>query len=235
LKRLCYIPLREDEDLLRQAIIDLYDQVDSFKVINSTQRNIEPYLAEIDPAIKINFINPHSPLCFEQALNTAIKDSVLEDGMDFIVWGHNDIRVQPGAVDALMEKYEEVKDTRWGVIYGMYDTLCLFNPKFFIDENIWGDPALFPNYFGDNHRYRLMDLRGYERFNCDKAALLIKHIGSQTITRHPYYGIINGLTFDLEGQLYRKIWGGGPGQETYADPTCHGLYPLKSMTKDASI
>jgi hypothetical protein len=227
MKRICYIPLREDEDLLKQAIIGLYDQVDSFKVINSTQRNLEPYLKEIDPLSKIHFIIPLSPLCFEQALNTAIKDSISENDTEFIIWGHNDIIVQPGAVDALVEKYEEVKGTKWGVVYGMYDTLCLFNPRFFIDENIWGDPSLFPNYFGDNHRYRLMDLRGYTRHNCDKAAQLIKHIGSQTITRHPYYGIINGMTFGLEAQLYQNIWGGSPGSETFTDPTCHGLYPLK--------
>jgi len=226
MKRVCYIPLREDEDLLKQAIAGLYDQVDSFKIINSTQRNIAPYLADINPLLKFDFITPHSPLCFEQALNAAIKDSIKEKDIEFIIWGHNDIVVQPGAVDALVEKYEEVKGTKWGVIYGTYDTLCLFNPRFFIDENIWGDPALFPNYFGDNHRYRLMDLRGYARYDCDKAAQLIKHIGSQTITRHPYYGIINGMTFDLEGQLYRNIWGGGPGSETVTDPTCHGLYPL---------
>jgi hypothetical protein len=225
-KKVCYIPLREDEDLLKQAIIGLYDQVDCFKVINSTQRLLAPYLTEIDPLFKINYITPPSPLCFEQALNVAIKDSIFDGTMEFIIWGHNDIIVQPGAVDALIEKYEEVKGTKWGVIYGMYDTLCLFNPKFFIDENIWGDPALFPNYFGDNHRYRLMDLRGYTRINCDKSASLIKHIGSQTITRHPYYRIINGMTFEFEAQLYRKIWGGGPGQETCVDPTCHGLYPL---------
>jgi hypothetical protein len=224
--RTCYIPLREDEDLLKQAINGLYNEVDYFRVINSTGRDLRPYLADIDVEHKITFINPTTPLCFEQALNTAIKDSLpFKD--DCIIWGHNDIIVQPGAVNALMEKYEEVKGTKWGVIYGMYDTLCLFNPKFFIDENIWGDPALFPNYFGDNHRYRLMDLRGYARINCDKSAPLIKHIGSQTINRHPYYGTINGMTFDFEGQLYRKIWGGGPGQETCTDPTCHGLYPQK--------
>jgi hypothetical protein len=226
MKRICYIPLREDEDLLRQAIVGLYDQVDSFRVINSTQRDLTDYLKEVDPVSKISFIEPFSPLCFEQALNTAIKNSILEGDTEFIVWGHNDIIVQPGAVDALVEKYEEVKGTKWGVIYGMYDTLCLFNPRFFIDENIWGDPSLFPNYFGDNHRYRLMDLRGYSRHECSKAAQLVKHIGSQTITRHPYYGIINGMTFDLEGQLYRKIWGGGPGSETVTDPTCYGLYPI---------
>jgi hypothetical protein len=224
--RTCYIPIKEDEDLLKQAIVGLYDQVDSFKVINSTQRNIEPCLMEIDPTLKINVINPPCALCFEQAVNTAIRDAVFEGNTEFIIWGHNDIVVQPGAVDALMEKYEEVKGTKWGVIYGMYDTLCLFNPRFFIDENIWGDPVLFPNYFGDNHRYRMMDLRGYARINCEKAAGLVHHIGSQTITRHAYHALVNGMTFDFEGQLYRKIWGGGPGQETCVDPTCHGLYPI---------
>jgi hypothetical protein len=126
-----------------------------------------------------------------------------------------------------MCRYEEIKGNKWGVVYSKYDVLCLINPHFFIDEDIWGDPALFPNYFGDNHRYRIMDLRGYTRFECPESAPLVTHIGSQTITRHPYYGMINGLTFDLEGQLYRKIWGGGPGEERGTDPTVGGLYPLR--------
>jgi hypothetical protein len=204
----------------------LYNEVDCFRVINSTGRDLIPYMADIDVAKKVTFICPTTPLCFEQALNTAIKDSQVFRS-DFIIWAHNDIKVQPGAVDALIRRYEEVKGTKWGIIYSLYDVLCLFNPAFFVNEGIWGDPALFPNYFGDNHRYRIMDLRGYSRLECPEGGPLVTHIGSQTITRHPYYGIINGLTFDLEGQLYRKIWGGGPGQETCTDPTCHGLYPIR--------
>jgi len=224
--RICYIPLREDEDLLKNAIVDMYNEIDYFRVINSTGRDLHPYLADIDTEHKITFINPLTPLCFEQALNTAIKDSQLLKN-DYIIWAHNDIRVQPGAVDTLIRRYEEVKNTKWGVIYTKYDVLCMFNPAFFINENIWGDPALFPNYFGDNHRYRIMDLRGYGRLECPEAAPLVTHIGSQTITRHPYYGKINALTFDYEGQLYRRIWGGGPGEEKNTDPTVGGLYPLR--------
>jgi hypothetical protein len=224
--RICYIPLREDEDLLKNAIMDMYNEIDYFRVINSTGRDIYPYLADIDTEHKITLIFPTTPLCFEQALNTAIKDSQAL-GNDYIIWAHNDIRVQSGAIDALIKRYEEVKDTKWGIIYTLYDVLCMFNPKFFIDENIWGDPALFPNYFGDNHRYRIMDLRGYTRLECPEAGPLVTHIGSQTITRHPYYGMINSLTFDYEGQLYRKIWGGGPGEERNTDPTVGGLYPIR--------
>jgi len=227
--RVCYIPLRVGEDLLRNTIHDLYDQIDAFFVINNTERDLIPYFDGYDKEHKVNFINPTDPLCFEQSMNVAIKHSYwLRQQKDFIIWAHNDLMVYPGAIDELLATYEANKDSKWGVMYGMYDTLCLFNPRFFVDENIWGDPAMFPNYFGDNHRYRLMDLRGYARINSEKAATKIAHIGSQTIKTSPYYGRINAITFPYEAQKYAAVWGGGPGQETIMDSTCGGLYPLRS-------
>ena len=225
--KICYIPLRTGEDLLFNAVKSLYDQVDAFMVINSTEKDLFPLFEEMDKGRKVNFINPTDPLCFEQAINVAIKHAYWLHQAPYIIWAHNDIVVSPGAIDALLETYEQVKDTKWGVIYGQYDVLCMFNPKFFIEENIWGDPALFPNYFGDNHRYRLMDLRGYARINAPNVADKVTHIGSQTIRNSAYHGRINALTFDLESQLYVRIWGGIAPNETNADSTCGGLYPLK--------
>lgn len=141
--RICYIPLRTGEDLLRNTIDGLYNQVDAFMVINSTERDLFPYFEGHDPEHKVNFINPTDPLCFEQAINVAIKTAYWLYKSPYIIWAHNDLVVYPGAIDALMETYEQYKDTKWGVIYGNYDVLCMFNPRFFVDENIWGDPALF--------------------------------------------------------------------------------------------
>jgi GT2 family glycosyltransferase len=227
--KICYIPLRTGEDLLRNTIDGLYNQVDAFMVINSTERDLFPYFEGHDPEHKVNFINPTDPLCFEQAINVAIKTAYWLYKSPYIIWAHNDLVVYPGAIDALMETYEQYKDTKWGVIYGNYDVLCMFNPRFFVDEGIWGDPALFPNYFGDNHRYRLMDLRGYARINAPNVADKVTHIGSQTIRNSAYHGRINSLTLDLESQLYVRIWGGLAPSETNADPTCGGLYPLRSI------
>ena len=228
-KRICYIPIRSNEEILLNVVDDLYNQVDAFEIINSTGRNLTPCFESHDKDKKIFILDPLDPLCYEQSLNVAIKHSIIfQKQDDFIIWAHFDIRVKPGAVDALMQAYEQIKDTKWGVLYGYYDTLCLFNPKFFTQEGIWGDPNLFPNYFGDNHRYRIMDLRGYSRSNAPDVSDKVEHIGSQTIRNNAYFGIVNALTFSLEAQLYARLWGGGPGQETIIDPTAQGLYPIRN-------
>lgn len=227
--KICYIPLRTGIGLLKNAVAGLYDQVDGFMIINSTEQDLYPVFEGCDPEHKVSFINPTDPLCFEQSINVAIKTAYYLLKTPYIIWAHNDIVVRPGAIDALLETYEQYKDTKWGVIYGNYDVLCMFNPRFFIDENIWGDPSLFPNYFGDNHRYRLMDLRGYSRINAPNVSDKVVHIGSQTIRNSPYHNRINSLTFDLESQLYVRIWGGIAPNETNPDSTCGGLYPLRSI------
>lgn len=223
--RTCYIPIRRDIDLLLNAISSLYEQVDNFIVINNTEDNLKLPISVIDKKDKVYFIDTLEPLCIEQSLNLAIKNRYfIQKEHDFMLWAHNDIVAQPGAIEALFKKYDEVKDTKWGIIYGCYDTLCLYNPNFFVKENIWGEPLLFPFYFGDNHRWRMMDLRGYARIDADMDGL-VKHLGSQTIKRHDYFRHINDLTFNLESQLYVNIWGGPPSKETNNDPTCGGLYP----------
>jgi hypothetical protein len=204
--------------------------VDAFVIINNTNTSLAEYFSEagVDTDHKVRFINPVDPLCFEQSLNVAIKHSYFTLGNhDYMLWSHNDIIAKPNAIATLLHEYTSIREKKWGILYGDYDHLCLFNPNFFVKENIWGDPALFPNYFGDNHRYRLMDLRGYERINAKNMEGLVTHLGSQTIIRNPYFKKINDLTFSSWGQIYVNIWGGYPPNETNNDPTCGGLYPIK--------
>ena len=222
-----YIPIRANPEILANAVKSLYNQVDGFVIINNTGADLMTYFKDIDIDKKMSYINSPDPLCFEQSINVAVKWAYLVDrSHDYVLWAHSDIIAQPGAVDKLFESYEKIKNPKWGILYGCYDVFCLFNPNFFILENIWGDPWLFPNYFGDNHRYRMMDLRGYAKLNAEGMEGLVEHIGSQTIRQNAYFNIINGLTFELQRQLYIKIWGGGPGAETINDPTAGGLYPL---------
>lgn len=215
----CFIPCVDNVDLLKGAVASLYNQVDGFCIIDNTRDDI----VIDDPDNKVLDIVSPTPLSYEQSLNVAI--SYCSEN-PYCLWGHNDIVVQPGAVDALMHKWNEVKDTKWGVIYSSYDSLCLFNPSFFYNEDIWGDPWLFSGYYGDNHRYRLMDLRGYGRHSCPEAEKLVAHLGSKTLA-NPLYRKRNEFSFDAYGQIYSRIWGGMPGRETVTDPTCHGLYPLR--------
>ena len=218
---ICHIPCIDGVDLLKRAVSDLYGQVSSFFIINNT---MSPLFIE-DKDNKVHIENVRTPLVYEQSLNMAISHAYTEDS-PYCLWGHNDIEVRPGAVEALLAKWREVKDAKWGVIWSSYDSLCLFNPEFFVKENIWGDPWLFQNYYGDNHRYRLMQLRGYSLVKCPEAAALVTHLGSMTIKQNHLYNKKNGIVFDKAGQIYSSLWGGLPGQERSTDPTCCGLYPI---------
>lgn len=220
MSRTIYIPCRANIDVLHNAIQTLMGQVDKFVIFNNTN---EPMNLGYD---NVDIVDPPDPLLYGQSLNAAVK-MARKEGTPYCLWAHSDILVQPGAVDALFEKYEEVKDSKWGVIWTNYDSLCLFNPVFFIDEGVYDDVVFFPTYFGDNHRARIMQLRGYGMHTAEKASPLVNHLGSHTIKMNPAYGTRNNLVFGKHGELYRAIWGGGPGQETLTDPTCHGIYPLK--------
>ena len=225
--RTLYIPTRTNPEVLEATVRSLYDQVDAFMIINNLGMDLAEYFKDKDTEHKMSFINPPDPMGCEQSINVAVKYSYyVEKNPDYVMWAHHDIIAQPGAVTKLFEGYEKVKNTRWGVLYGCYDTFCLFNPLFFINENIWGDSWLFPNYFGDNHRYRMMDMRGYSRSDAEGMGELVRHVGSQTIRNSRYFNLINSITFELQRQVYIKIWGGGPGSETINDPTAGGLYPM---------
>ena len=219
MNKVLFIPHLKNEDILKQEIDSLINQVDYFFIINNS---LTP-LSFIDSKI-VDYI-PSDSLCYEQSLNVAIRKS--HELNIPTLWAHSDlIAHDSNVIDILIEKYEEIKNDKWGVIYACYDALCMFNPEFFYKENLWGDPWLFINYFGDNNRYRLMDLRGWKKYSVeDRTSKLVEHLGSQTIRKHPDMNRKNGLTFDLYGQLYKKIWGGLPGQETINDPTAKGLFP----------
>ena len=220
LKRICFIPMRANDNLTLQAIKSLYDQIDEFFILNNSCKALRNEL-EYDP--KITVYDPMTPQCYEQSLNIAAR-WVHEINCPYFIWAHNDIIAKPEVVDLLFKKYDQVKKHKWGVIYSRYDTLCLFNPDFFYKENLWGDVNLFPDYYGDNNRYRLMDLRGWRRYNTEGTEELVEHLGSQTIKQNPDRNLINNLTYDLRAILYARIWGGAPGHETITDPTANGLF-----------
>ena len=220
MEKILYIPHLMNEELLVKVIESFIVQVDKIVVINNSLVPLK-YVNE-----KVVDYIPSDTLCFEQSLNYAIRDSH-KNGSPYLLWAHNDlIAMDNNVVNNLLLKYEEVKNTKWGMIYGDYDHICLFNPQFFYNENCWGDVNLFVGYFGDNHRNRLMSLRGYNFYNADN--IHVNHVGSQTIRNNAIMNYKNGLTFGLWQQLYISLWGGSPGQETIVDSTCHGIYPIDS-------
>lgn len=219
MKPIIYIPCATNPHILYEAIESLDEQVGTFRIINSTGKPLKV------PTTKAVIYDSPVPLLFGQALNFAIQE--VERRKDpFCLWAHNDIVVKPGAIDALFKKYEEVKDRKWGQILSNYDSLCLFNPRFFVDHNMWEEFMMFPFYFSDKHRARLMNLIGYEIHDCPEASELVYHKESNSIRYDPAFRIRNEYMFEQHGAIYRKIWGGDPGQEKNTDATVRGLYKV---------
>jgi hypothetical protein len=219
MNKILYIPYILNEELLSRVLDSFINQVDKIIVINNSlvplKYSNEKVVDYIPPVI----------FSFESSLEYAMRQTVKE-GREYLLWAHSDLlALDNDVIPSLLLKYEEVKNSKWGMIYGAYDTICLFNPKFFVDENIWPDTSfMFTNYFGDNNRNRLMLLRGYTFHNGDN--IHVNHVGSQTIRNSAGMNYKNGLMFPLWQQLYIKMWGGMPGQETINDPTCNGIYPI---------
>lgn len=218
-----YVPCRTDEEMLYNMLRSVQGQVNDVVVINNTGHTLD---IPKDIRNMVMVIDPPDQLLYGQSLNVAIKHAA-KAGYKYCLWAHSDIRLQPNAIYTLMKYYETIKDTKWGQVLTNYDSLCLFNPDFFIKEDIWDDVILFPQYFGDNHRHRLMELRGYNIYTCDEAAKLVHHIGSHTIKNHNEYWKRNEYAFKYDSMLYAELWGGNPHQETVTDPTCHGIYPVR--------
>lgn len=213
-----YMPCATNPHILYDAVRSLENQVDRFCIINNTGEPLEMV------SIKMDIYDSPVPLLYGQSLNYAIKKTKDEP---YCIWAHNDIIVKDGAIQALLNKYEEVKDTRWGQILSDYDSLCLFNPKFFVEQGMWEEYMLFPFYFSDNHRARLMTLTDYKIYSCSEAAEKVHHLGSNSIRFDFQYRRRNEWMFKHHGNLYREIWGGDPGFERVSDATLGGLYKGK--------
>ena len=163
-----------------------------------------------------------------QSINWMVRDAH-DMNSPFCMSLHNDAWLHEGAVDEILRKYEEMKETTWSSIFlGKHngDAFVLWNPHFVYHENVWHLPFLHPFYYLDNTMYRMMQLRGWTNMSTDND--LITHEGSHTIKHDPVWRRINNVCFKYHGNIYNEIWGGYPGNEKISDPTLTGIYPLPS-------
>lgn len=223
----CYIPCGGDLHLTHRAVASLADELAndypyaSIVVINNTEGPIEVPGAD-------DIVDMPVRLLHGQSINYMIRDAAARRE-PFCMSLHNDAKLYPGAVKELLDKWAEIQytNTRWGAItlgHNNGDAFVLWNPRFFIDENVWHLPFLHPFYYLDNTMYRMMELRGYEIIHTEND--LILHEGSHTIRNDPVWRRINDICFKHHGSIYAELWGGYPGSETINDPTARGIYPL---------
>jgi hypothetical protein len=129
----------------------------------------------------------------------------------------------------MFDKYEEVKDTKWGILFGSGggDVCSFYNPAYFLETGNWCDSKLFADYFTDLHTIRLMEFHGWSlvKSHSDADCQLVLHEGSHTIKENVRAKKMNDLLQGSWRGLYSKIWGGDPGKETITDPYASGIFP----------
>jgi len=203
-----FIPVVNRLDLLRDVILAVSPLWDDLTIIDNSTDYIE---AKPEP---IKVFHPPVPLSFTQSMNWEIEET-LRHGKTFCVHMHNDAIIPEGTCEQLLAYARDIasKKKRWGVIYTLYDILCVYNPAVY--EEIGGYDTNFAAYFSDNDFFRRMELAGWERIN---SGIQVGHVGSQTISSDAYLRHVNSITFPLYREYYRAKWGGEIGAETFTHP-----------------
>lgn len=213
-------------DLLNRALDSLLPQLMEY--------SSEPYkiwiVQKSDKAdLDYNKINIKRSFCayhvdmdilYPQVLNSAIRTAI-EENEEFMFQFHDDAQAMPDLIKGMIEKYEEIKDTKWSAIFGGAGDHCSFyNHKYNINYNRFYDAFLFPHYFMDNHYFRIATLCGWP---------IVDVVPKRTIHEGSYslnvgnFRIKNGAAFPHSAALYASIWGGPPGNETIDDPNGRGV------------
>jgi len=230
-----YISFARNMELLNKCIDSVVPQIREFStwkgkkivVINDSGEDIRgqchfpdeveiyemPYRIKLSPAIMGDWV---------------VKDAFYTN-QPFAMTLHTDAELLPGAMKDILDKAKEIEGTKWGMLFGGagWQVFALYNPRFFVDENVWHDPYLFPFYYQDNHLYRIMTLRGWYVTQSDSKIPTIIHKSSHYLKEDPIFKRKNDIAFPAHGWIYAQIWGGLPGYETSVDPYAAGTLPKK--------
>lgn len=230
-----YITYACNIDELNRCIESAVPQLNEFStwegkkivVINDSQEDISNLVSH-KTDIEIFEFPYRIKMAHAQQINWLIQDSKAK-GQPFGMTIHSDAELLPGAMKDLLEKVEEVYDSKWGIVFGgkMWQVFAVYNHRFFFEENIWFDPFLFPFYYMDNHMHRIMELWGWPVLLSNSPDITIKHKSSHYLKEDPVFCRKNNIAFPAHGQIYTNIWGGLPGAERSNDKYANGTLPRK--------
>lgn len=226
----CYIPFARNIGLLNAAINSVIPQIEEYStfpgkkivVVNDSEGPIDHLIERMD-AVEIYELPYRLKMSHALQCNWMIRDAIASC-QPFCMSLHSDAELLPGAMKDMLGKYEQIKDSKWGMAFGAHGghIFCISNLEFFQRENVWYDPFLFPFYYMDNHMYRIMNLRGWVSHTTDTPVQLVEHVSSHYLKEDDIFRRKNDIAFGAHGAIYARIWGGLPGAETSIDPYASG-------------
>lgn len=230
-----YVSFARNMELLNACIDSVIPQINEF---SSWQGKKMVILNDSGEDISALIHHPEDVEIYEPPYRIKMSPAYMGDwvvrdawqtGQPFAMTLHTDASLLPGAMADILEKYEEVKDKKWGMIFGGagWEVFAMYNWRFFVEENVWHDPYLFPFYYQDNHLYRIMMLRGWSHEYSHSPVPTINHKSSHYLKEDPVFRRKNDIAFPIHGMIYAAIWGGLPGAERSTDPYANGTLPRK--------
>lgn len=215
MKYLFGIPYVNRPDLLRRAV-DSVRSLWPHAVILDNSDTAELGRDSASWPIPIRRAAAGVPLSFSQSMNHLLALAA-ESDCAALLFMHNDAEAAEGTPEALLREVEraEAAGRNWGVAFTNYDTLAAIRLKAANRIGPW-DTNL-PQYFADNDYYRRLRLAGWEAIET-KLPVLHHNDASSTIKSDPRRNFLNGVTFPLYAEYYRRKWGGEPGGEKFTQP-----------------
>jgi len=216
-----YVLCGTDPNLGRTAIESVLASGYSGKLY--LMNNMDSDVSLLFSDLPIEIVDAPVKLTMAQTANWIVKLAI-KQGQDRIFTLPDDAIIKPGAIEPLLEKYEEIKNEKWLNI-GYPSSSAFFtlaNLNAYEEEQVWWDTFLFPMYWCDYHWLRIMRLRGWQDMFVEERNL-VEHLGSENIKRHPGMRMRNYMIFEFNKATYEKIWGGEAGHETITDITAGGL------------
>lgn len=225
-----FIPFGKDLDLLTKSVNSIADQVEEYscyegKKIVILNNSLEPINISTPYIDMIEIWELPFELVHAQQANWMIADSINKQ-LPFFIVTHTDAEHLPGVMKEMLSRYEKIKDTKWFQLrMAGCPVFIMFNPQFFVQENILYDAFLFPFYYMDHHIERIAKIRGWAKINDPIETPLVNHIRSHMLKTDDVFKARNDLVCVQAEKAYEEIWGGLPEKETINDPYAKGTLP----------
>jgi hypothetical protein len=220
LKIIACVPFVNRPDLLEDCLKSITPAVDDGRIYELLV--LDNSLSGFQPRGWQACHRPIVPLSFAQTQN-AFQETARENDADAVLFAHSDMKCTPEALDRLISIAEDAAPG-WGVIFTLYDVLCLYSRQAIDIVGPWD--TQIPWYHADEDWYRRVKLAGFGIIEAGAEGVIHQNDASNTIKADWRLALATDMESHLSDFVYQQKWGGAPHQEIFSVPyDGHRLVP----------